>query len=175
MSKQKAEKQIPTSKRPAMSITDLSGQAKSEEKDDFPDLSVSVEESKGERQPDEQAEKQVEQQASEETPSVGIPEEAILFIYEPKCLGCGHLVAFAEKKHTGCHFTAGNDECPAQSVTISVKLPMTNIIRNFLHAEESGDTQKLGHLYQKLAKKPAWAQRQILEALQEARERALAK
>jgi hypothetical protein len=169
----KHEKQIPVSNRPAVSMADLSNAGTQATTDGLPDLS----------DPD------ITETTDSDTDSlpassvgdpdvatvVDVPEEAILFVYEPKCLSCSHLVAFAETQHNGCHFTAGNEDCPAQSVTISVKLPMTKIVRNFLRAEESGDTEKLGRLYATLSQKPDWAKRQILEALQEARERASAK
>lgn len=173
MSKQKSEKQIPVSNRPAVSMADLSSAGTHSKVDSLPDLS-----DPDIIEPDIGAGSQVvgaDDADAESAPVVDVPEEAILFVYEPKCLECSHLVAFAEHKHNGCHFTAGNEDCPAQSVTISVKLPMTKIIRNFLRAEENGDTEKLGRLYGTLSQKPDWAKRQILEALQEARERASAK
>lgn len=178
----KHDKHIPVSKRPAMSVAALSG-TKSSPDDSLPDLSA----------PDDAAQDAADAivnagdttdtsdttdaagQAEEPSPTLQAPEEAVLFVFEPKCLECSHLVAFAEKAHNGCHFTAGNDDCPAQSVTISVKLPMTKIIRNFLRAEEEGDTEKLGRLYATLSTKPEWAKKQILDALQDARERALVK
>lgn len=173
MSKQKAEKHIPVSNRPAVSVSDLSGSGVRTTASSLPDLSDPdiTEPTADTDAPTVSA----DEPEAESAPVVDVPEEAILFVYEPKCLECSHLVAFAEHQHNGCHFTAGNEDCPAQSVTISVKLPMTKIVRNFLRAEESGDTEKLGRLYGALSQKPEWAKRQILEALQEARERASAK
>ncbi len=174
MSKQKVEKHIPVSSRPAASVADLSGSGARSTGDSLPDLSdPDITEPVSDAAP--QSVPAEGSDADDEASVVDVPEEAILFVYEPKCLGCSHLVAFAEHQYNGCHFTAGNEDCPAQSVTISVKLPMTKIIRNFLRAEESGDTEKLGRLYGALSQKPDWAKRQILEALQEARERASAK
>ncbi len=175
MSKQKAEKQIPTSKRPAVSVSAMSGSVVVDppEPEGLPDLTVS------EPEPDLASSivETVTDSADDGDVSavVAEPEEAVFFVYEPKCLQCSHLVAFAETQHNGCHFTSGNEDCPAQSVTISIKLPMTKIVRNFLRAEEDGDTEKLGRLYATLSEKPDWARRQILEALQEARERASAR
>ncbi len=173
MSKQKTDGQIPISKRPAVSVAALSEAATLASADDIlPDLSASDPEPKAS---DDQAEEAVSSAKTESSASVDLPEEAVLFVYEPKCLNCSHLVAFAEKANHGCHFTSGNEDCPAQSVTITVRLPMTKIIRNFLRAEEDGDTEKLGRLYGSLSKKPEWAKRQIMTALQEARDRASTK
>lgn len=174
--KQKAEKHIPVSNRPAVSVAALTG-AKSSD-DSFPDLSEPSSDTTSDASGADNAPDEVDAPTTiveEPSPGVQVPDEAILFVFEPKCLECSHLVAFAKKAHNGCHFTAGNEDCPAQSVTISVKLPMTKILRNFLRAEEEGDTEKLGRLYAALSAKPGWAQKQILDALQDARERALVK
>lgn len=175
MSKQKADKHIPVSNRPAVSVADLSNAKSSDDSlpdlsgpDDTPDDTSSVVNTVD-------AAEVSSLPAEDQSQGLQAPEEAVLFVFEPKCLECNHLVAFAEKRHKGCHFTAGNEDCPAQSVTISVKLPMTKILRNFLRAEEEGDTEKLGRLYATLSSKPSWAQKQILDALQDARERALVK
>ena len=176
MSKQKADKHIPVSNRPAVSVAALSN-AKPLTDTVLPDLSQPDDESDTDDTVNVTASTgtEVSDTVGDPAPGLQVPEEAVLFVYDPKCLGCSHLVAFATETHNGCHFLSGNEDCPAQSVTISVKLPMTKIIRNFLRAEEDGDTEKLGRLYATLSTKPEWAKRQILEALQEARERALAK
>ncbi len=96
-------------------------------------------------------------------------DTALIFVQKPQCLGCGHLVAFADKKYKSCHFTAGNEDCPAQAVKIAVQLDTRKIVRNFLNAEEEGDTVKLSRLYAALASKPEWGKRQIMEDLAAAR------
>lgn len=99
----------------------------------------------------------------------GEADHALVFVHQPKCLMCGHLVAFAEKKYKSCHFTAGNESCPAQTIKIAIQLDTRNIVRNFLNAEEEGDSEKLSRLYASLATKPEWGQRQIMEDLTAAR------
>lgn len=109
--------------------------------------------------------------ASSEDPDVDDEDSdtALIFVQKPQCLSCGHLVAFADKKYKLCHFTAGNEDCPAQAVKIAVQLDTRRIVRNFLNAEEEGDTVKLSRLYAALASKPEWGRRQIMEDLDAAR------
>lgn len=111
--------------------------------------------------------------ASDDSEEAGIDDDdnatALVFVHQPKCLGCGHLVGFAEKKYKSCHFTAGNEMCPAQSIKIAIQLDTKRIVMNFLNAEEEGDTEKLSRLYAALATKPDWGRRQILDDLAAAR------
>lgn len=96
-------------------------------------------------------------------------DQGIVEIYSQKCLGCGHLVSFAEKKYKSCHFTAGNEYCPASSLQIVVRIPIEKIVRMFLTAERMNDSSRLSRLYAKLALKPDWYQSRVNEALKEAR------
>lgn len=96
-------------------------------------------------------------------------DQGIVEIYSQKCLGCGHLVSFAEKKYKSCHFTAGNEHCPASSLQIVVRIPIEKIVRMFLTAERMNDSSRLSRLYAKLALKPDWYQSRVNQALKEAR------
>lgn len=96
-------------------------------------------------------------------------DNGVLEIYKPKCLGCSHLVPHLDTKFSKCHFSKGNDRCPASSVQILVGIPLDKIVRAFLVAEQTGDNARMGRLYGQLAVKPAWQQQRITEALAEAR------
>lgn len=96
-------------------------------------------------------------------------DQGIVEIYSQKCLGCGHLVSFAEKKYKSCHFTAGNEHCPASSLQVVVRIPIEKIVRMFLTAERMNDSSRLSRLYAKLALKPDWYQSRVNQALKEAR------
>jgi hypothetical protein len=96
-------------------------------------------------------------------------DQGVVEIYNQKCLGCGHLVAFAEKKYKSCHFTAGNEHCPASSLQIVVRIPVEKIVRSFLTAERMGDSSRLARLYAKLAAKPEWYQNRVNQVLKWAR------
>lgn len=96
-------------------------------------------------------------------------DNGVLEIYKAKCLGCGHLAPHLEQKFNKCHFTKGNDQCPASSVQILIGIPLDNIVRAFLVAEQTGDNARLGRLYAQLAQKPEWQQQRITGALAQQR------
>lgn len=99
-------------------------------------------------------------------------DQGVVEIYNQKCLGCGHLVTFAEKKYKSCHFTAGNEHCPASSLQVVVRIPVEKIVRTFLTAERMNDSSRLSRLYAKLAAKPEWYQTRVNQVLKEARTKA---
>lgn len=96
-------------------------------------------------------------------------DEATLLVYKPHCLECSYLVAFATKKFKRCHFSQGNNDCPASGVKILIKIPTERIVKSLLRKEEEQDLAGISEWYAKLATKPDWAQTQILDALKEAK------
>lgn len=96
-------------------------------------------------------------------------DNGIVEIYSADCLTCKALVPFAEKARKKCHFSRGNEHCPAQSLQIQIRLPIDEIVARFLRAEAMGDNQRLARLYAKLGTKSEYAQKRINDALREAR------
>lgn len=88
-------------------------------------------------------------------------------IFQEKCLTCSHLVAFAQKSYSKCHFSKGNTQCPAQSLRISVRVPVEQIGRQFKSAKLSNDNARLARLYAKLSTFPDWYQQRVTEYLKE--------
>jgi hypothetical protein len=97
-------------------------------------------------------------------------DEALVEVHDSKCLNCSHLVSFATKKYKNCHFSKGNEHCPAQSVKITIRIPVEKIVRRFIVAMKTGDNERLGQLYTKLAKHESWYQERITTALKKAKE-----
>jgi hypothetical protein len=95
---------------------------------------------------------------------------AILNVYKKKCLECKALVPWAEKLYKQCHFSNGNENCPAKSVRIQTRIPMERIIPRFLAAEQMNDSGVLMLLHQNLSKKESWVQDAVHEELKKARE-----
>lgn len=103
-----------------------------------------------------------------------IEEDAVVMVYKKKCLKCKALVPWAEKTYTQCHFSNGNENCPAQSMQIKIRIPMEDIVPRFLAAEEQNDTARLVSLFSNLGEKEQWVQDAVHAALRKARaERAL--
>ena len=97
-------------------------------------------------------------------------DEALVEVHDSKCLNCSHLVSFATKKYKNCHFSKGNEHCPAQSVKITIRIPVEKIVRRFIVAMKTNDNERLGQLYTKLARHEPWYQDRITTALKKAKE-----
>lgn len=96
-------------------------------------------------------------------------EEGFVAIFKPECLECAHLVAFKKKKQRDCHYSKGNKDCPAQSVKIVVRVPLEQIVPQWLTAEETGDFEKIAKMSALLATKPDWYRDRVNSALRESR------
>jgi hypothetical protein len=145
--------------------------------DEDNDVKSAVEEGGALLESDSEEEEEAEEGEDEEVPLSEMPldaevekEEFVLELYQKKCLRCSHLVDFAEEKFTKCHYTQGNDRCPAQSIVITASINVGVPVRQFLAAEAEGDAPTLSKLYLRLGKQDPWIQQKILKALAEARE-----
>ena len=96
-------------------------------------------------------------------------QTGVFTIYHAKCLKCSHLFAEAERAFNNCHFTNGNDECPAKDAVIVVGIPTQKVVTRVLEAEAEANTLKLAQIYMKLASKSKPVQMQFAQALAEAR------
>jgi hypothetical protein len=105
--------------------------------------------------------------------AVGEEEQSMVVIdvFKKKCTDCTHLVPWGTKTHKRCHFSNGNDLCPAQSVRVRRYIPVDQIVSRFLAAEAQGDTDRLVTLYENLKSKATDVQEEIHAALKAAREK----
>lgn len=109
----------------------------------------------------------------EDLEEVAEEEESMVVIdvFKQKCTDCTHLVPWGSKTHKRCHFSNGNELCPAQSVRIRRYIPVDQIVARFMAAETQGDTDMLLNLYAKLKEKAPDVQEEIHAALKTAREK----
>lgn len=78
----------------------------------------------------------------------------VILLYKPKCLECTHLFPEGGKKvYNGCHFKAGNDECPAKGLKIVIAVPAERVSDLMLEAMLSNDVVRLSELTAKLNRK----------------------
>ena len=96
---------------------------------------------------------------------------AVVQVHKPKCLTCTHLVSFGTKTYSSCHYSAGNDVCPAKTMKITEHIPIDAILAAFKEAEANSDLERVSRLYAQIAKRPDWVQQRITDALKEARSR----
>jgi hypothetical protein len=99
----------------------------------------------------------------------------VIDVFKKKCTDCTHLVPWGTKTHKRCHFSNGNELCPAQSVRIRRYIPVDQIVTRFLAAESQGDTKRLIALYANLEAKATDVQEEIHAALKAAREKKVLK
>jgi hypothetical protein len=95
----------------------------------------------------------------------------VIDVFKQKCTDCTHLVPWGTKTHKRCHFSNGNELCPAQSIRIRRFIPVDQIVSRFMAAEAQGDSDRLVTLYSKLKEKAPDVQEEIHAALKAAREK----
>lgn len=98
------------------------------------------------------------------------PEIGLFTIFHKKCLRCKYLVPELTDEEGGksfkkCHFTAGNEDCPAKTAQIIVGVPTAKIVNRILDAEQAGESELLATIYAKLATKDPNIQALVHEAL----------
>lgn len=94
----------------------------------------------------------------------------VFTIAKPECLKCTALFAGGTKLYKSCHFTAGNEDCPAASARIVIGIPVGKAVLRILEAEESGDTLALAKCYTILAGKDPAVRQMVMEAVAQERE-----
>lgn len=107
------------------------------------------------------------QQLQIEHAEVPVTEHAVrtFSIYKDKCLSCKQLVgALGKKAHTSCHFSNGNDACPAAEFQIKVALPYDRISDQLLDAHIRRDAACFADLMARLNRHDADEIDQVMKA-----------
>lgn len=74
-----------------------------------------------------------------------------IYVYSKKCLNCIHFAPTVGKKvYHDCHFTNGNENCPASEVKVIVMLPYQMIAKKLYDAHVGNDAAKLSSLMARL-------------------------
>ncbi|WYW02783.1 hypothetical protein Peetri_00195 [Pseudomonas phage vB_PpuM-Peetri] len=73
-------------------------------------------------------------------------------IYSNKCLGCKHLVDGAKKTYTACHYSEGNERCPAQYVQIVTGVDIHALATELANAIRANDSKKYDRVNAKIGK-----------------------
>lgn len=142
--------------------------------DDAPDALLAQSDSTGEDsvinfgdedEGDSQEEGMPEGSEDEEETDIGV-----FTIAKPECLKCTALFAGGTKLYKSCHFTAGNEDCPAASARIVIGIPVGKAVLRILEAEESGDTLALAKCYTILAGKDPAVRQMVMDAVAQERE-----
>lgn len=99
----------------------------------------------------------------------GEDEPGLLTIFKHECLNCISLYANGTKQYKKCHFTEGNEDCPASQVKIVVGIPVGRLIKRILDAEELGEAESLTEVYAKISTKDPDVQALFFQELSVAR------
>lgn len=97
----------------------------------------------------------------DDSESEATSERDVVLLYKPKCLECKHLFPEGGKKvYSGCHFSKGNDDCPAKELKLVVMIPAERVSDMMFEATMSNDVVRLSELSAKLSRKdPAEVER----------------
>lgn len=73
-------------------------------------------------------------------------------IHSAKCLGCKHLVDGGKKDYTTCHYSNGNDRCPAQHVQIITGVDIHSLASELADAIRANNSKKYERVNAKIGK-----------------------
>lgn len=74
-----------------------------------------------------------------------------IYVHSKKCLNCTHFAPnIAKKVYYDCHYSKGNENCPASEVKVVVMLPYETIANALLKAHVTGDAAKMSSLMARL-------------------------
>jgi superfamily I DNA/RNA helicase len=86
-----------------------------------------------------------------------------LALYSQKCKSCGHLDPEEERKYNKCHFSKGNNECPAAEVRIAVVGEAKRLADALKRARARHDMEKEIEILSRVAKRSAAFQQKFRE------------
>lgn len=90
---------------------------------------------------------------------------AFISLANRKCNTCGHLVLHEKQFHDGCHFSNGNDACPAKTFQIGVGVNVEKASQALADALFNQDVVALQRHVNKLATYKPVQTREVLAAV----------
>jgi hypothetical protein len=90
---------------------------------------------------------------------------AFISLANRKCNTCGHLVLHEKQFHDGCHFSNGNETCPAKTFQIGVGVNVEKASQALAEALFNKDVVALQRHVNKLATYKPVQTREVLEAV----------
>lgn len=87
------------------------------------------------------------------------------YIHAKKCLQCTHLCPTTGKKaYSDCHYTKGNENCPASETRIVIMLPYQTIATRLYKAHMESDVATMASLMARLNRQDAEEVEKVLAA-----------
>lgn len=120
----------------------------------------------------------VEETVAEETVTeVEVPSVTTIFIHSANCLRCSHFTTVLStvklkgqkkpiqvKPFKNCHWTSGNDACPARELRMVVGVNAKSYARKMIETAKARDTEGLAELEAKLTRYDEEVQQQVYDA-----------
>lgn len=89
-----------------------------------------------------------------------------LSLYRRECKHCGHLDPDEPKKYSSCHFSKGNDQCPAAEVQIVVVGRALRMAVQVRHARDARNAEAEARILAAVAKQSSAFQNRFYQALE---------
>ncbi|MFA5669391.1 MAG: hypothetical protein WC967_09105 [Balneolaceae bacterium] len=91
-----------------------------------------------------------------------------IFLYSTDCLNCYSLCSHADAKaYTKCHFSKGNEYCPAKQVSIRIGGDYKSIATKIVESMRKNDLASVTRKMNRLKRKEPQEQKEILRLVNE--------
>ena len=107
-----------------------------------------------------------EEEEPEEEQEVEEPEKNIMFIYSRNCLQCSSLVSYAKKAYEDCHYSNGNELCPASEMNIMIGTNFEKAAAVIRNAFKQRDAVKIARLMKKLSEYDPVVQDRVMSEIE---------
>lgn len=93
-------------------------------------------------------------------------QKTVIPLYKEICVQCTHMNPRATKTFK-CHYSKGNDLCPAKSFVFSVGFSAELFATRYQAAMEDGDIAKMRNILEKASEQPQGVQREFFDRVGE--------
>lgn len=87
----------------------------------------------------------------------------LVIIHSTKCMKCSHLYQHGTRAFESCHFSNGNDECPAQFMRIAIGVNFQKAAQALADAMHEKDAARLARISVKMESLDASVQRRVFD------------
>ena len=113
-------------------------------------------------------EEDAEDLVDEEDEDIPESKKDVVLLYKPKCLTCTHLFPEGGKKpYNGCHYKAGNEDCPARTLKLVVAVPAERVSDLLLEATLGNDVVRLSEILGRLNRKDQSETERVMKRFRE--------
>lgn len=93
-----------------------------------------------------------------------------LQLYSRNCKSCKHLDPTEKKAYTVCHFSKGNEDCPASEIRFTIVGKANRLARQILSARDARDAQAEAAILAAVSKENEAFQERFYHALENSKQ-----